>query len=102
MSQQFTYAHEVAVRLGAGGDPAAVGAAVTVGLCGHWEHEPPCRWPHHTEAVPDGLAHRVRVDFDCAPDEEADVRRLIVSALASGSLTVPGKPTTRWELIAQE
>jgi hypothetical protein len=31
-----------------GWDPAAVGAAVTVDLCGHWEHDGPCRWPHNS------------------------------------------------------
>jgi len=35
--------------LAEGTDPAAVGAMVTVALCGHWEHDGPCRWPHHNQ-----------------------------------------------------
>jgi hypothetical protein len=29
-------------------DPRAPGGAVTVELCGHWDHEGPCRWPHNS------------------------------------------------------
>jgi hypothetical protein len=29
---------------------------VTVALCGHWEHDGPCRWPHNS-----------RIDADVAP-----------------------------------
>jgi hypothetical protein len=36
------------IALGPGCDPAAVGAAVTVELCGHWDHDGPCRWPHNS------------------------------------------------------
>jgi hypothetical protein len=39
---------EAEVALDRATDPRAVGAAVTVELCGHWEHEGRCRWPHHT------------------------------------------------------
>jgi hypothetical protein len=35
------------------GQDRAPGAAVTVKLCGHWEHAGPCRWPHHRDAIPD-------------------------------------------------
>jgi hypothetical protein len=35
-------------------DPAAPGEAVTVALCGYWEHEGPCRWPHNNAIVTDG------------------------------------------------
>jgi len=45
MSESVARAIEAEVRLDSGTDPAAVGAAVTVELCGHWEHEGPCRWP---------------------------------------------------------
>ncbi len=30
-------------------DPAAVGATVSDELCGRWNHEGPCRWPHRNE-----------------------------------------------------
>lgn len=35
--------------LAAGTDPAAVGATVSDELCGSWDHEGPCRWPHRNE-----------------------------------------------------
>jgi hypothetical protein len=35
------YALEAEIELPEGCDPRAVGAAVTVELCGHWEHEGP-------------------------------------------------------------
>jgi hypothetical protein len=42
------YVHTATLQLGAGTDPAAVGA-VTVELCGHWDHEGDCRRPHNNE-----------------------------------------------------
>jgi hypothetical protein len=43
-------------------DPASVGAAVTVELCGHWQHDGACRWPHNNKisketsgALPNGI-----------------------------------------------
>ncbi len=45
------FAHEAELFMAPDGDIQAPGAAVTVGLCGHWDHEPPCPLaPHHTEA----------------------------------------------------
>ena len=62
-------------------DPAAVGAAVTTELCGHWEHEGPCRWPHHNATERIGDAYELRVVF-VAPDAEvAQVHARIGSAL---------------------
>ena len=42
-----TFVHEAELRLNEGADDHKPGAAVTVALCGHWEHEGPCRWPHN-------------------------------------------------------
>ncbi len=62
-------------------DPAAVGAAVTVALCGHWEHEPPCRWPHNNEFDGnDGF----RTLYVAPTGEEAEVHGRIAAALADG------------------
>jgi len=58
-------------------DPAAVGAVVTVALCGHWEHDGPCRWPHHNQI--DGV--EFRTVFIATPEDEPEVRRRIRSAL---------------------
>ncbi len=43
------YVVAASVALEDGADPASVGAAVTVELCGHWDHPGPCRWPHNNE-----------------------------------------------------
>jgi hypothetical protein len=67
-------------------DPAAIGAAVTVALCGHWEHPPPCPLaPHHTSAVRDGDLVNVRTLFACEPDQEDLVRQRIDGALRAGA-----------------
>lgn len=76
------YVHEARLRLEGTTDPAAVGAAVTVALCGHWEHEPPCRWPHNNELDDSGV---FRTLFIAPADEEQQVRGLIAAALATGS-----------------
>src|SRR5919199_3473839 len=96
------FAHEALIELGSGGDERAPGAAVTVALCGHWEHEPPCAVPHRTDV---GSAHgglAVRVLFACEPADEGGVRARVDRALAGGELPVPppqGSPPTRWHLL---
>jgi hypothetical protein len=70
-----------ALRLGPEVDPRAVGAAVTTALCGHWEHEGPCRWPHHNAIAPRDDGHELRVVF-VAPDADvAEVASRIDAAL---------------------
>lgn len=71
------YIHVAEVVLAEGADPAAVGAMVTVALCGHWDHEGPCRWPHHNQI--DGT--RFRTVFMATPEDEPEVRRRIRAAL---------------------
>ena len=45
-------------------DVQAPGAAVTVALCGHWDHEPPCPLaPQHVSAADDDGELRVRILF---------------------------------------
>jgi hypothetical protein len=92
------YAHDAVVVLDPGGDSRAPGGAITVALCGHWDHEPPCPLaPHHTDAIPgdDGTVH-VRVLFAADPADEDRVRELIGHALSSGRLTGPDGRVTRW------
>jgi hypothetical protein len=71
------YVHEAEVMLAEDTDPAAVGAMVTVALCGHWEHDGPCRWPHHNQI--DGS--QFRTVFMATPEDEPEVRRRIRVAL---------------------
>ena len=80
------------------GDPAALGGAVTLALCGHWEHDGPCRWEHFTSSEPDGDGAVVTVSFDAPAAEEQTVRDLIRSALAAGALVGPDGTTTTWQL----
>jgi hypothetical protein len=55
-------------------DPAAAGAAVTVELCGHWEHEGPCRWPHNSAIETERDPARFRTLF-VADEREAELER---------------------------
>ncbi|PTT60729.1 hypothetical protein DBR22_20015 [Arthrobacter sp. HMWF013] len=81
-------------------DPGTAGAAITVELCGSWEHPPPCPLaPHHTSHQRDGNAVALRVVFAAEPKAENEVRRRIESALAAGSLSGPDGITTRWSLL---
>jgi hypothetical protein len=93
------FVHDAVVTMEAGGDPRAPGAAITVALCGHWEHEPPCPVaPHHTGAQRYGDQVRLRVLFAAEADAEADVRSRIEAALSQPGLTGPDGLTTRWRL----
>jgi hypothetical protein len=93
------FAHEAVVVMEADGDVRALGAAITVALCGHWEHEPPCPLaPHHTAAERSGAEIRLRVLFATDPAAEADVRSLIEGALARAGLNGRDGVTTRWQL----
>ena len=88
---------EVGRVTGLDGDAAALGAAVTTVLCGHWEHDGPCRWPHFTS--PEVREHDVLVTvyFDAPAGEEQEVRALIRHALAKGCLVGPDGTTTAWQ-----
>ncbi|MEO3807985.1 hypothetical protein ABGB17_03185 [Sphaerisporangium sp. B11E5] len=93
------FAHEAVAVLSPGGDERALGAAVTVALCGHWEHPPPCPLaPHHCHTDRDADEVRLRVLFAAEPRDEPEVRRRIDNALASGAQTGPDGAVTRWRL----
>jgi hypothetical protein len=73
----LAYAHQAELVLAESTAPATVGAMVTVALCGHWEHDGPCRWPHQSQI--DG-AH-FRTIFIATAEDEPEVRQRIRSAL---------------------
>lgn len=99
MTARQAYAHEATVVLAADGDVRALGGAVTVALCGHWEHEPPCPLaPHRTDTQRSGDRVRVRVLFAAEPEAEPEVRTRIDRALAEGGLAGPDGVTTSWRL----
>jgi hypothetical protein len=62
-------------------DPAAVGAAVTAALCGDWEHQGPCRWPHNSHIEPEGDAFAFKTVFVADIVEGADIQKRIGDAL---------------------
>ena len=73
---------EAELALAPGTDPRAPGGAVTTALCGHWEHEGPCRWPHHNAIAAEGAPARLRTVV--APGDDADeVRRRVRAALTA-------------------
>ncbi|WP_231328537.1 hypothetical protein [Actinomadura graeca] len=83
-----------------GEDIRAPGAAITVALCGHWEHEPPCPVaPHHTDARRSGGRVRLRVLFASEPAAEAGVRACIERALSECSLRGPDGVIAHWRLL---
>jgi hypothetical protein len=92
------FAHEAVLVMEPGADVRAPGAAVTAGLCGHWDHEPPCPLaPHRVSADEDDGELRVRILFAAESDKEGKVRQLIAQAL-SGQLKFPDGFTTPWRL----
>ena len=72
---------EAQLDLSDGVDPAAVGAAVTVQLCGHWEHEGPCRWPHNSEIDATREPALFRTLFVCVDADAMEVGERIEHAL---------------------
>ena len=66
-------------------DQREPGAAVTVALCGAVAHDDPCRWPHNNEIVAGDGAATFRTLFIAAPEDAAEVRERIKSALNVGA-----------------
>ena len=93
------FVHEAWLALAKGADSRAPGAAVTVALCGHPEHEGPCRSPHHTSAEPKGGKLVVRILFAVETADEPVVREQIVEALRAGRVANEG-PEKRWTLLS--
>jgi hypothetical protein len=77
------YVHRAVLELEPGVDERAPGGAVTVALCGSWDHPPPCRWPNNNEVAVEGGVARFRTVFVAAPEEADEVRARIEVALRS-------------------
>lgn len=115
-----SFAHDAVLDMDPAADLAAPGGAVTLALCGAFEHPPPCPVaPHHTRAERIGdeaagsqmsnlsggggdtqgtLPVAVRVLFAAEPAAEVAVRARIDEALAGGACVGPGGTRTRWTL----
>jgi hypothetical protein len=95
------FAHTAELLMPAPADDGAPGAAVTVALCGHWEHQPPCPLAaHHTAVARDGDTVRLRTLFATEPEQADEVRRRIEQALLAGEVTGPDGTATHWRLTA--
>jgi hypothetical protein len=100
---RVAFAHDATVRMDLAADIGAPGAAITVALCGHWEHEPPCPLaPHHTSSERDGDDVRLRVLFATEPSREAEVRERIAAALAGGELVGLDGRASSWTLLEHQ
>lgn len=82
---------EEELQLGKDCDPQAPGGAVTVELCGSWEHEGPCRWPHNSDIDAGRSPALFRTLFVAEEDEAPEVRRRIEQALRAAA---------EWEVLA--
>jgi hypothetical protein len=99
----MAFAHEAVLAMDPLADVRAPGAAVTVALCGHWDHNPPCPLtPHCSAADRVGDEVRVRTLFAVEPELEDTVREGIDDALAGGQLAGPDGRTTRWRLRSSQ
>src|SRR5919202_4298744 len=63
MEQRQAFVHEALLQVEAGIDPRSIGAAVTIALCGHYEQEGVCRWPHNNDICTDTSPARFRTLF---------------------------------------
>jgi hypothetical protein len=91
------FAHDALLDMEPGADLHGPGGAVTIALCGSFDHPPPCPFaPHHTRAdrLADGVA--VRVLFATDTTREAEVRALIDGALAAGFCDGPDGTRSHW------
>jgi hypothetical protein len=95
MATIFRFTHDATVELFEG-DTRAIGGAITIARCGHWDHPGPCRWPHLTTVVASGRTLAVTVAYSCPDKERVEVESLIEGAIKSGVLTGPDG-TTKWK-----
>ncbi len=102
MADRTAYAHTGTVRLTTG-TADAIGAAITVALCGTWDHEGPCPLaPHHTSWHPDpnqpAIIH-TRTLYAVEPTRHDEALTRIREGLATGKLIAPDGASTTWRLL---
>ena len=74
---------DVGLELPADTDPRAAGGEVTVALCGSWEHDGPCRWPHNSRIETDSSPAHLRTLVVFPDHERGEVLERIETALRS-------------------
>jgi hypothetical protein len=96
------FVHVAVVAMQSGGSPNAPGGAITLALCGSWDHPPPCSLaPHYVTNTPTGQSLTLRVLFATEPVNEQRVRALIGEALATGRLQGPDGGVAIWQLRSE-
>mgnify|MGYP004102951357 FL=1 len=100
VKSQYTHRQSYRLQLENDADHRAPGGAVTVALCGHWDHDGPCRWPHFSTITPtdEGL-HLLVVDFDASEEDVVTVKSRIDAGLESGQLTGPDGRLSVWTVV---
>lgn len=97
MSVRSAFAHDAVLDMEPDADLTGPGGAVTLALCGAFDHAPPCPVaPHYTGAERRDGAVAVRVLFATEAGREAEVRARIDEALAGGFCDGPDGTRTRW------
>jgi hypothetical protein len=81
VSQTSAFVVRAEIELGPDVDSRAPGGAVTTALCGHWEHNGPCRWPHNNRIDTADTPAQLRIVVVTDEATRGDVARLIESAL---------------------
>ena len=83
----------------AGADTRAIGGAVTVALCGHWEHEGECRWPHYNHLEHHAETQQLTVEFTCPENDLDEVVGRIRQAVANGVQCGPDGREHHWRQL---
>lgn len=90
---------EAVLELAPGGDPRAIGGAVTLALCGAFEHPGACPIaPHHTSLERHDGGIRTRIVAACEGDQREAVLRMVTAALDTGCVIDPDGAEQRWTL----
>ena len=83
MTDRRAFAFDAVLEMEPGTDTRAPGGAVTVALCGAWDHDGPCRWPHYSEIDTGSVPARLRTVVVTDDETAAEVITRIENALRS-------------------
>tara|TARA_B100001113_G_C20823563_1_gene497792 strand:- start:39 stop:353 length:315 start_codon:yes stop_codon:yes gene_type:complete len=98
---QYDYEHQLKykLKLGFDSDSKGPGGAVTTALCGHWNHEGGCKWPHYCSITQtDEGSHLLVVSFDSDSKDLEIVTSRIRSALKRGQIKSPDGNISYWHI----
>src|SRR4051812_35849310 len=93
------WAVDATLQLEPDADRGAPGAAITVALCGAWQHPGPCPLAaHHTAVLRGRNELRLRVLLASEATDRQEVWRRLRAALDSGVMAGPDGTSSRWTL----